>query len=134
MKGDFDSILKSTWKMKGNQSGNQNPFTEDKSTTNRFIFLRKILLHVMLNPPYPQFQLKISFWKSLEFQSDLIRILNFQVKNFESPLGTDFSPEIPFQKNSKFYTDLMQVFVVCPEELMCTLVAHICGAAEHSSR
>ena len=45
---------------------------------------------------------------SWKFLSDFIRILDFifsRVKHFESPLGTDFSLKIPFQKISEFHPD-----------------------------
>lgn len=72
-------------------------------------FLRKIQLHVFLNPPTYHFQLnfsKIFFLEILfRFDSDLKIIARL----FESPVGTDLQPEILFQKISKFHPDFVTI-------------------------
>ena len=63
------------------------------------------------------FNWKFHFGKVKNFNQILLEFsprAGFGAFRFESPRVANFSPEIPFQKTLKFYTDFMQIFVVCP--------------------
>ena len=83
--------------------------TKNKSTEYGLL-LRKILSHIILNPPPPIiFNSTFQKYFSWKFYSDLIQISDFKVKEFESPRGTDFSWKSRKIFLAKFHSDFVTI-------------------------
>ena len=72
-------------------------------------FLRKIGASRFDTPVPSIFNPIFQFYYLWKFLSDLIQILHFRVKLFDTPPGCRFQPEIPFQKILEFHADPDQI-------------------------